>query len=296
MAIKTLASRFWSNAQDSLAHWSRQVSGLRAEAAQAGLHPRGLSFIVLMVSICLAGCAANRAMRYPPTQPVLFEGVQFQVFSSTFTTEFRNFVGQPSTPQASFLIVELGITNRLSDPLEYTFQPLFRLQDERGTLFSPSDHHTIAINMGQTAGNFLDDLNPGVTVRRKIVFDVPVQKYDLRVIVPREATAGLLGSGTMNVRGRYFAYDLPLTEVHRPGRIGIQWDPARRVIAAVAEGSAGARAGLSTGDVLLEIDGTPVGAASYPEIVNLLSGPAGSQVRLKIRRGVEMKMITVVRE
>jgi S1-C subfamily serine protease len=230
----------------------------------------------------------------------LLDGVEFAIASNTFTTEFRNWVGQPSPPpQATYLIIELAITNRSTRPLESTFQPVFRLVDETGTLFAPSGQHTIAINMNTSGGGIMESLNPDVSVRKKVVFDVPVRKYDLQVIVPSEASAGLidlLGSGQMRVRGNHFFFDLPLTAILRPGRIGIQVDPAQHAILTILDGSPASKAGLAVGDVLLEADGASLAGLPYTDLMSRLHGAAGSHLKLKIRRGEEIKLVDVVRE
>ena len=51
----------------------------------------------------------------------------------------------------------------------------------------------------------------------------------------------------------------------------------------VLDGSPAAASGLSEGDVILEIDATPTRGQGLAEIVSLLRGPAGSEVRVLAR-------------
>jgi carboxyl-terminal processing protease len=51
------------------------------------------------------------------------------------------------------------------------------------------------------------------------------------------------------------------------------------------------KAGLKPGDVLVEVDDKPVGGQSLRQIVDRVRGPAGSEVKLKIRRPGQAKLI-----
>lgn len=55
-------------------------------------------------------------------------------------------------------------------------------------------------------------------------------------------------------------------------------------IVSVIGGAPAAKAGLMSGDVLMEINGKPLHGVSLAECVKLLKGPAGSEVRVKIYR------------
>jgi carboxyl-terminal processing protease len=59
-----------------------------------------------------------------------------------------------------------------------------------------------------------------------------------------------------------------------------------------------ARAGILSGDLITQIDDTPVLGLSLKEAVDKMRGPANSPVRLKISRGVnnDMREFTIVRE
>jgi S1-C subfamily serine protease len=66
------------------------------------------------------------------------------------------------------------------------------------------------------------------------------------------------------------------------------------VLVAVADGSAAERAGLTPGDVVLEVDGAKV--ATIAAARGKLSGPLGDDVVVKLRRGERTVALRVARE
>lgn len=68
------------------------------------------------------------------------------------------------------------------------------------------------------------------------------------------------------------------------------------IVRAVPRGRAAARAGLSTGDRLVMIDGHHVDALGSAEVIARLRGPAGSRVELTVVRGETVRDVEVVRE
>jgi carboxyl-terminal processing protease len=70
------------------------------------------------------------------------------------------------------------------------------------------------------------------------------------------------------------------------------------VIASPIKGTPADRAGLTSGDRILEVDGTPLIGASTEKAVNLIHGAAGTPVQLKIERPSENRTftITLIRE
>lgn len=56
------------------------------------------------------------------------------------------------------------------------------------------------------------------------------------------------------------------------------------VVVAPIEGKPGAKAGIRRGDVIAEVDGTAVTGLSLDEVLAAMRGPAGTIVRLKVRR------------
>lgn len=72
--------------------------------------------------------------------------------------------------------------------------------------------------------------------------------------------------------------------------------PAYVEVAAPIEGTPGQRAGVQTGDLILEIDGTNTSEITMEEVLSILRGPAGTDVTLIIRRGKTMEFpVTITR-
>lgn len=69
------------------------------------------------------------------------------------------------------------------------------------------------------------------------------------------------------------------------------------VIVAPMEGGPAERAGLQAGDIILEVDGQSVEGLPIREVVGMIRGPAGTEVRLKIKREGEPQPLefTIVR-
>jgi carboxyl-terminal processing protease len=84
------------------------------------------------------------------------------------------------------------------------------------------------------------------------------------------------------------------------GGVGVEVDFKDEIITIIApmEGSPAARAGVRPGDQLLAIDGKPVRGERLDKIITLMRGPAGSHVRITLRRpGVtEPLQLDLVRE
>lgn len=167
--------------------------------------------LVLVVLICAvtacAGLPFEPAKTFSLTDTVTFEGIQFEIKSVQFASSFYNWVNQPSYPNATFLIVEMAVTNRGSEALPFHFQPVYTLIDSAGIKYEKSEQQTIMINMGRKgAFNPTESINPNVTVVSKLVFDVPKRPYKLRVLVPYRAQVGF--GGYNRVTGHFFEFDL----------------------------------------------------------------------------------------
>ncbi len=68
------------------------------------------------------------------------------------------------------------------------------------------------------------------------------------------------------------------------------------VVAAPLDGTPGHRAGLMSGDRIVEIDGRPTQGTSLQEAVRAMRGEPGTKVRLKIMRRDELKDVEITRE
>ena len=84
-----------------------------------------------------------------------------------------------------------------------------------------------------------------------------------------------------------------------PGSIGViakrEAATGRVIVVDVPPGSAGARAGLETGDELLSIDGHPVYKMTRDDFTAAVRGPAGSKVLVEVKRNGLIQKIIVER-
>lgn len=72
--------------------------------------------------------------------------------------------------------------------------------------------------------------------------------------------------------------------------------PSNFVVQYVLPGMPAANANVQVGDVLLEVDGVPVGSAkTVEEIVDKIRGATGSSVKLKVQSGGKIREISLVR-
>ncbi|WP_242515631.1 S41 family peptidase [Sorangium cellulosum] len=79
------------------------------------------------------------------------------------------------------------------------------------------------------------------------------------------------------------------------GGVGIEVDTRDDVITVIApiEGSPAARAGIRSGDQILAIDGRPVRGERLDKLVKIMRGPAGTRVKLTIRRQGVAEPLTI---
>lgn len=79
------------------------------------------------------------------------------------------------------------------------------------------------------------------------------------------------------------------------GGVGIEVDARDDLITVIApiEGSPAARAGIRPGDQILAIDGRPVRGERLDRLVKIMRGPAGTRVKLTIRRQGVAEPITI---
>ncbi|HEX3462778.1 MAG TPA: aspartyl protease family protein [Candidatus Elarobacter sp.] len=88
----------------------------------------------------------------------------------------------------------------------------------------------------------------------------------------------------------------PLPEFTRTGFIGGSRDAENRlVVGAVLPSSPAAQAGLARGDVILTIDGVPTQNLTPPQLAELSHRPAGTPMRLTVRRGEADREVTLIR-
>lgn len=85
------------------------------------------------------------------------------------------------------------------------------------------------------------------------------------------------------------------------GGIGVHVDTRGRLLRVMSPlpGSPASRAGLLSGDTILEVDGKPLDDVSHQDAIKMIQGPAGRPVKLKILHvgdDQEPEVVTVVRE
>lgn len=266
----------------------------------------GLLVLLASTSFSCAPAVFRRSEVYEVATPVLFKDLAFMVHSASFAKTFDNWVGQTSTANASFVIVDVSLTNLRGQPLPYHLRPAYKLVDKAGTEYSMSNQHTIMANLGQHGTSLTDEINPGVETRLKLIFDVPQRDYDLQVIVPQVASAGFMGE-SVRVTGPYFLVRIPYasvapqpvasppTEEPARGVVGINFDSAGFVSGVVSSGSAAA-AELRVGDRLVRVDGQDVVGASTPVLSALITGEVGTTVSLVVLRGGKELAFDLVRQ
>lgn len=101
--------------------------------------------------------------------------MEYKVFDSWFTNQLSD-KGYPNTPpDAQYLFVDLQMQN---DDKEQRSVPEFKLVDENNAEYGTTDK---AWGLEGSVGLF-QDLNPGVSKRGLVIFDVPQNhKYKLKV-------------------------------------------------------------------------------------------------------------------
>lgn len=73
-------------------------------------------------------------------------------------------------------------------------------------------------------------------------------------------------------------------------------NPAYVEVTAPIEGTPGWKAGLQPGDFITEIDGTRTDGITQEEVLNILRGPAGTEVTIKVLRGKSLEFpLTITR-
>ncbi|MBO8160952.1 MAG: S41 family peptidase [Thermosipho sp. (in: Bacteria)] len=84
------------------------------------------------------------------------------------------------------------------------------------------------------------------------------------------------------------------------GGLGIEvtYDSDMRAIKVISPmyGTPAWRSGLKAGDLIIQIDGTPVKEVSYIEAVNMMRGEPGTKVKITVLRGDEVLEFEMVRE
>lgn len=158
--------------------------------------------------LVLSGCATpTTAPSFQWGQKVEFEGLSFVFNAARLTKSFTYSRATRVETEDAFVIFDVSMTNQTADPLKFEFQPVFKLMDDAGRLFEHSKNRTIQINLGRTTGGIgMESINPGTTMRREFVFEVPKGKYVVQVMVPSRLQMAFAGS--IKKTGPYFIYDI----------------------------------------------------------------------------------------
>ncbi|MDR1837953.1 MAG: S41 family peptidase [Treponema sp.] len=94
-------------------------------------------------------------------------------------------------------------------------------------------------------------------------------------------------------QGNYGGVGLNIT---KPVGVGPGGKPPYVEVASPIEDTPGWRAGINPGDLIVEIEGVPTDTITMDEVLSMLKGAPGEQVRLVIRRGERMEFpVTITR-
>jgi C-terminal processing protease CtpA/Prc len=72
-------------------------------------------------------------------------------------------------------------------------------------------------------------------------------------------------------------------------------DPASLYVSHVHSDGPARQAGIKHGDEVLTVNGVPVMGKAYGDVIQMVRGQAGSEVKLGVRRGEEVREIAITR-
>lgn len=87
-----------------------------------------------------------------------------------------------------FKIVDISVTNNQKDAITINTS-LFKLIDDQNREFSPSNEAIMAIEVDQKNSFFLKEINPGITMKGSVAFDVPADAKGFKL----KARGGITG-------------------------------------------------------------------------------------------------------
>jgi uncharacterized protein DUF4352 len=130
---------------------------------------------VLLAAGCLAGChrATSTQIDYTMGEKVPIGPLTYNVVESTWKTQMGQ-IFKLRIPQQRFLLIRLSVTNGGGSEVSV---PLLQLENSNGQTFMESEN-------GEGVDNWfgiLRNLAPTETQQGRIVFDVPLTSYRLRV-------------------------------------------------------------------------------------------------------------------
>jgi hypothetical protein len=135
---------------------------------------RAICFFGLLGGL-LTGCAHENSVKmdYQMGEKIPFGAVTYNVLDSGWRTQLGDQFNV-RVPQQRFLMVTLSVTNSSGSDVSV---PLFQLENSNGQAFHESED-------GQGVDNWfglLRTISPAQTQQGKIVFDVPLSSYKLRL-------------------------------------------------------------------------------------------------------------------
>lgn len=118
---------------------------------------------------------------------VKIESLQYRVHSVKCGISLVGSKDFGATPQGEFCRIDLSVANQGSKPRFWDSELNVKAKDAKGREFSPDG--TAGMFGNKNAAGFLDEINPGNTVRAFVFFDLP-KGADLTKL---ELTAGMFG-------------------------------------------------------------------------------------------------------
>jgi len=134
--------------------------------------------------------------------------------------------------------------------------------------------------------NYVDEVDPKVLFEGAVngMFDALNDPYSVFL------TESDMSDLSHTTQGEFGGVGLYITKPEVPGR------PPYVEVAAPIEDTPGWRAGINPGDLIIEINGMPTDTMTTDEVLGILRGTPGEQVRLVIRRGEKMEFpVTITR-
>jgi hypothetical protein len=98
---------------------------------------------------------------YQQDENVLFDNISYKI-SEVFWAQEVGPRYLKKKANASFLVINLTLTNRARKPIDKVFSPLFKLEDSEGIEYESSQY--IFITEGLETKMMTQPLNPNVTV------------------------------------------------------------------------------------------------------------------------------------
>lgn len=137
---------------------------------------RPFRFLLLLLISLLSGCQAEmepQKLTYDMGERVSNPPLTYMVIESTWASQLGELF-QARVPQQRFLVLSISVTNGGGRPVNL---PLFTLEDAGGNRYQElSDGTGVSNWLG-----ILRTIEPGQTVQGRLLFDVPLAAFKLRL-------------------------------------------------------------------------------------------------------------------